>query len=65
MLFEDLQPGQKFKFKFDSDSNFIYEKIDCCYFSEVSIPAAYGTPRFGKYDIASGALDTCEVIEYV
>ena len=64
MLFKDLKPEQKFKFKFDIDSNFVYKKVNDFYFSEIAIPPAYGTPRFGKYDIANGALDRCEVIKH-
>jgi hypothetical protein len=63
MLFKDLKPGQKFKFKFDADSDFIYEKLDCVYFKEVSVPLAYGFPSHCSYNIAIGNLDSCEVVE--
>lgn len=63
MLFKDLEVGQQFKFEFDSDSNFVYEKVDDTHFAEIHIPKAYGEPRFAKYDIGNGCLETCEVIE--
>jgi hypothetical protein len=62
MLFKDLKPGQKFKFKFDEDQNFIYKKLDDFYLQEVSIPPAYGVGN-RTFSIDEGALSTREVIE--
>jgi len=62
MLFKDLKPGQKFKFEFDADRDFIYKKLDDFCLKEVSIPPAYGVGN-RTFSIDKGALSTCEVIE--
>ena len=65
MKFSDLEVGQKFKFAFDRDTNFVYEKTNDIYFTEITIPPTYGEARFAKYDIRRGALSTSEVINVV